>query len=417
MRNWGVTSDGVLGSGPFLRYWRADAVSGFGTYVTLFALQTLVVLTLHGSAADVGWLNAARWLPYLVFGLVVGAVVDGRRRLPLMVGTDLVQAVLLVTIPLMWWLDLLSLPVLMLIVIAYGTASVVNVAAAMSFLPRLVDAPHLQAAHARTDGADAVASTAGPALGGLLVSAVGAPLAVLLDSVTYVYSALTLRRIDLDEPAPRAGLTVRGLLRDVADGVRWAYRGSGLAALALSTHAWFVGHAVVGVLLAPYVLRTLDLSAFEFGVIGAAGGVGALLGAVVTTRVGRRLGTGRTIILCDLINALGVVVMVLAGQQMSRAAKLAVIVVGQGIYGLAMGMSNSHETSYRQLVTPDELQARTNTTLRSLNRAAVVVTAPIAGILADAWGIRPMLLVAAAIFALVAVGLCATSFRNVRAPV
>ena len=392
-------------------------MSGFGTYVTLFALQTLVVLTLHGSAADVGWLNAARWLPYLVFGLVVGALVDGRRRLPLMVGTDLVQAVLLVTIPVMWWLGLLSLPVLMLIVVAYGTASVVNVAAAMSFLPRLVDAPYLQAAHARTDGSDAVASTAGPALGGLVVSAVGAPLAVLLDSVTYVYSALTLRRIDVDEPAPRTGVTARGLLKDVADGVRWAYRGSGLAALALSTHAWFVGHAVVGVVLAPYVLRTLDLSAFEFGLIGAAGGVGALLGAVVTTRVGRRLGTGRTIILCDLLNALGVVVIVLAGQQTSRAATLAVIVVGQGIYGVAMGMSNSHETSYRQLVTPDELQARTNTTLRSLNRAAVVVTAPIAGILADAWGIRPMLVVAAAIFALVAAGLGATSFRNVRAPV
>ena len=85
-----MTGDEVFPSGPFLRYWRADAVSGFGTYVTLFALQTLVVLTLHGSATDIGWLNAARWLPYLVFGLVVGALVDGKRRLPLMVSTDLV---------------------------------------------------------------------------------------------------------------------------------------------------------------------------------------------------------------------------------------------------------------------------------------------------------------------------------------
>ncbi|MDQ3628000.1 MAG: hypothetical protein M3419_04175, partial [Actinomycetota bacterium] len=76
-------------SGSFLRYWRAAAVSGLGTYVTLFALQALVVLTLDGSATDVGWLNAARWLPFLVFGLVVGALVDGRRRLPLMVSTDL----------------------------------------------------------------------------------------------------------------------------------------------------------------------------------------------------------------------------------------------------------------------------------------------------------------------------------------
>ena len=369
----------------------ADAVSGFGTYVTLFALQALVVLTLHGSAADVGWLNAARWLPYLVFGLVVGAIVDGRRRLPLMVGTDLVQAVLLLAIPLMWWLDLLSLPALMLVVLAYGTASVVNVAAAMSLLPRLVEAQHLQPAHARIDGADAVATTAGPAVGGLLVGAVGAPLAVLVDSLTYVYSALTLRRIDLDEPPPRTGVTAKGLLREVVEGVRWVYRGSGLATLAFSTHAWFVGNAIMGVVLAPYVLGELDLTAFQFGIIGAAGGVGAVLGAAVTTRVGRRLGTGRTIIVCHLVTTLGVIAMVFAGQQMATAGTLAVLVVGQGLYGLAMGMSNSHEMSYRQLVTPDELQARTNTTLRSLNRAVIVVVAPIAGILADAWGIRTML--------------------------
>ncbi|MEU4293014.1 MFS transporter [Kribbella sp. NPDC026596] len=411
-----MSSSDVFISRAFLRYWRASAVSGLGTYVTLFALQALVILTLHGTAADVGWLNAARWLPYLVFGFVVGAIVDGRRRLPLMVGTDLVQAVVLLAIPLMWWLDLLSLPALMLVVIAYGTASVVNGAASMSLLPRLLEAKHLQPAHARIDGADAVASTGGPALGGLLVSAVGAPLAVLLDSLTYVYSALTLRRIDLDEPPPRTGVTVRGLMREIADGVRWAYHGSGLATLALATHAWFVGNAIVGVVLAPYALSTLDLTAFEFGIVGAAGGIGAVIGAAVTTWVGRRLGTGRTIIVSHFITTLAVIAMVLAGQKLPAVGTLAVLMVGQGLYGLAIGMSNSHEMSYRQLVTPDELQARTNTTLRSLNRAVIVVVAPIAGMLADAWGMRPTLLLAAVIFALVAAGLGATSFRDVRAP-
>jgi MFS family permease len=406
---------GGLSSSPFVPYWRAEAVSGFGTYVTLFTLQALVVLTLHGSAADVGWLNAVRWLPYLVFGLVVGALVDGRRRLPLMVGTDLVQAVLLLMIPLTWWLSVLSLPVLMLIVAAYGTAAVVNVAAAMSLMPRLVDPAYLQRAHARIDGADAVASTGGPALAGLIVSAVGAPLAVLVDSVTYLYSAMTLRRIDLDEPVSRTGVTARGLLSEVAEGVRWVYRGSGLSTLAFATHGWFVGHAVVGVVLAPYVLRTLDLTAFQFGIVGAAGGVGAVAGALVTTWVGRRLGTGRTIIACHLLNAIGVVVMVAAGPAATPAGTLLVLVAGMGVYGLAMGMSNSHEMSYRQLLTPDPLQARTNTTMRSLNRAVVVVVAPVAGVLADAWGVRPLLLTAALVFAVVAAGLSATSFRDARA--
>lgn len=412
----GVNPGVALGSGPFARYWRANAVSGLGTYVTLFALQALVVLTLDGSAADVGWLNAARWLPYLVVGLLVGAIVDGRRRLPLMVGTDLAQGALLLVVPLLWWLDVLSLPALIVLVIAYGTASVVNVAAATALLPRLVEARHLQPAHARVDGADAVASTAGPALGGVLVSAVGAPLAVLLDSLTYVYSALTLRRLRIDEPPSRTGVTAKGLLNDVVVGLRWAYRGSGLATLALATHAWFVGNAVVGVVLAPYVLSSLDLTAYQFGLVGAVGGVGAVVGAAVTTWVGRRLGTGRTIIACHLVTTAAVISMVAAGQELPRAATIAVMMLGTGLYGLAMGASNSHEMSYRQLVTPDELQARTNTTLRAFNRAVVVVVAPVAGLLADAWGIRPMLVLAAVIFALVAAGLAATSFRTVRAP-
>jgi len=301
-------------------------------------------------------------------------------------------------------------------VLAYGTASVVNVAAAMSLLPRLVEPQQLQPAHARIDGADAVSMTAGPALGGLVVTAVGAPLAVLVDSLTYVYSALTLRRLDLDEPPPRTGATAKGLLREVVDGVRWVYRGSGLSTLAFSTHAWFVGHAIIGVVLAPYVLRVLDLTAFQFGIFGAAGGVGAVLGATVTTWVGRRLGTGRTIAVCHVVTTLGVTAMVIAGQGMGKAGTVAVLVLGQGLYGLAMGMSNSHEMSYRQLVTPDELQARTKTTLRSLNRSVIVVVAPLAGILADAWGIRPTMVLAAVIFALVAAGLGATSFRDVRAP-
>ena len=145
----------------FWLYWQAGAVSGFGSYITLLALQTLVVLTLHGSAVQVGWLNAARWLPYLVAGVVVGALVDRHRRRPVMIATDLAQAVLLVTIPVLWWLHLLSLLALLGIVIVYGTASVISDAATMAYLPRLVEPRFLQRAHARTDGTDAVAMTAG----------------------------------------------------------------------------------------------------------------------------------------------------------------------------------------------------------------------------------------------------------------
>jgi MFS family permease len=403
-------------SRSFLLYWRANAVSAFGTYITLLALQTLVVLTLHGSATEVGWLNSVRWLPYLVVGVVVGALVDRHPRRPIMVITDLVQAVLLAAIPLLWWLHRLSFPALLAVVMAYGTASVINGAAAMSFVPRLVPREHLQRAHARDDGADAVAMSAGPALGGSLVSVFGAPLAVLVDAATYLYSAATLSRIDVVEPHPPVAATARSLVREIREGIRWIYHGSGLTTLAVATQGWFVGNAVVGVVLAPYALKVLGMTPFQFGLIGALGGIGALLGATVTTRVGLLLGTGRTIIACDAISTGGVLVMFAAGGSFPTWS-FALLAAGQGLYALAIGMSNSHEMSFRQLITPDEFQARTNTTLRSLNRAVMVVVAPLAGILADAWGIRAILLVAVVIFAVVSVGLALSPFRTVRAPV
>ncbi|WP_460459623.1 MFS transporter [Angustibacter peucedani] len=411
-----MSEDAGFPSRSFVLFWRASAVSASGTYITLFALQALVVLTLHGTATEVGWLNAARWLPFLVLGVVVGAVVDRHPRRPLLVATDLVQAVLLALVPLLWWLHLLSLPALLLVVLLGGVATVVNGAAEMAFMPRLVPRPHLQRAHARVDGADAAAMTAGPALGGVLVGALGAPLAVLVDAATYLFSALTLTRVDVAEPRPTADAAPRRLWPEIREGVRWIYRDSGLTALALSTHGWFVGNAVVGVVVTPYALLQLHLTPFQLGLTGAVGGLGAVVGAAVTTRVGRLLGTGRTIIACRAGDALAVVVMATAGSSSGPWGRVVLLALGTGIFGVGIGASNSHEMSYRQLVTPDSLQARTNTTMRSLNRAVMVVVAPVAGVVADAWGLRATLLTAALVFAVGAAGLALTPFRAARAP-
>jgi len=191
----------------FNRFWRGETVSAFGTYVTLLALQTLVVLTLDGTAQDVGWLSSARWLPYLLLGLVVGALVDRRRRRPVMITTDFLRAALLASIPAAWAMDVLSMPLLLAVVVCYGAASLVNDAASQSFMPRLVPRASLQRAHARIDGADAVAQTAGPALAGVLVKVVGAPLAVLVDAATYVFSAAAVLTLRIQEPAPSPAAT------------------------------------------------------------------------------------------------------------------------------------------------------------------------------------------------------------------
>jgi len=396
----------------FTRFWWGGAVSSFGTYVTLLVLQTLVLLNLRGTAQDVGWLNSARWLPYLLFGLVVGALVDRHRRRPVLVATDLVQAVLLISIPVTWTVGVLSLPLLLVIVTCYGTASLINGAASMSVIPRLVPTEHLQRAHSRIDGADAVAQTTGPALAGLLIKIIGAPLAVLVDAGTYLFSAVMIATVRLSESPSTSGASRTNLRREIIEGLKWVYRGSGLATLAVATHIWFAANAILGTVLAPFVLLTLALSPLQLGIITALGGVGGLLGATTSGAGGRRLGTGGAIITGHAASAVGIGVMVFAGLGNQGWVAVAVVGLGQAFHGFGIGFSNSHEMSYRQTRTPDELQARTNTTMRSFNRAVIVVVAPLAGLLAVHTGVRVALILAGTIFAATAVMLAASPFRS-----
>ena len=404
-------------SAEFGRFWWGEAVSGMGNAITLLALQTLVLVTLDGDATQVGWLNSARWLPYLLLGLVVGALVDRVRRRPVMIATDLLRAGLLGLIPLAWAFDVLSLALLLVIVTLFGAASLVNDAASLSFVPRLVPRGELQRAHARLDGAGAVAQTAGPAMAGALIRFLGAPLAVLVDAVTYLFSAVTVGSLrGVVEPAAtrRTQVGARGLVHDVVEGARWAYGASGLRRLAISTHVWFAGQAVLVVLVVPYGYLQLDLTPLQLGLVFAVAGVGAVIGAATSTTVGQRLGTGGAIICSYSVSAIGVVLMLGAASAPVGGAAAAVLASGQLFHGWAMGLSNSHEMSFRQSVTPDELQARTNTTLRSLNRAVIVVVSPVAGLLGDQVGYRETLAAAAVIFAVAALSLVLSPLRRMR---
>ena len=397
----------------FNRMWCAESVSTLGSNVTVLALSTIVVLTLDGTAQDVGWLNAARWLPYLLLGLIVGALVDRYRRRPLMVGADLARAALLVLIPIAWAAGFLSLVFILILVACFGVASLISDAAYMSFLPRIVPRSHLQPAHARIDTTDAVAQSAGPALGGLLVKLLGAPIAVLVDAATYLFSAALVLTIKVTEPEPDPGQTPN-IRREIKQGVRWVYWDSGLIALALTAHVWFVGNAFLGAVLAPYALSTLDLDPFQFGVAVALTGVGSVLGALSSSAGGKRLGTGGAIITAHLMTAIGVAVMALSGLGTHSWGACLVLAIGQAFFGFGLAFGSSHEESYRQAVTPDALRARTVTTMRSFNRAIFVVGAPLGGLLAVQTTNRFALACAASIFAIVVIAQLLSPIRTLR---
>ena len=399
----------------YLAFWSAYTVSGFGTYITTLALQVLVLQTLHGTAADVGLLNAARWLPYLLLGLIVGALVDRRRRKPILIGSDLARAVLLGAIPILYIAGWLNSAVLIVFVAFFGVFSLFGDAASQSFLPRVVPKRSLLAAHARTDQSDAVAQTSGPLVAGGLVTLAGAPLAVLVDAVSYLFSALAISRIHVDETRQEGAGQSRGLRSEIAEGLRWVYRHRVLGPMAIGSHGWFLFNSMLGTVYVSFALLDLHLSAVQFGITLAAAGIAALVGSSYSTRVGLRWGAGRTVILCDalMVVAWAVIAVVPTGHGPIWVV-IAILAVGQALYGLALGLSNANEMGYRQLVTPDRLQGRMNTTIRSANRAMIVIGAPLGGFLAVAIGYQPTLWVAIAGFVVVTIFLAASPFRYAR---
>lgn len=396
----------------FLAFWTAATVSSFGTYVTTLAVQVVVVVTLQEGATEVGLVNSARWLPYLLVGVLVGALVDRSRRRGLLVGADLGRAVLLTSIPVLAVTGQLSIGLLMMVMAGFGLLSLVHDAAAQSLVPRLVPPRLLTQANARLDQSDAVAQTSGPALAGALVSLLTAPAAVLVDAFSYLASGLLLLRVQVAEPASRPRWS-RGIAGEAAEGLRWIYGHRTLRPLALSSHMWFLSSAAAGAVLPAFALRTLGLSPFGFGLALAVGGVGGLLGALVATRLGIRYGAGRVVIGARATTALAWALIALSTDQWSGWLLFG---VGQFVLGLSMGAENANEMGYWQAVTPDRLQGRMNATRRSINRAMIVVAAPVGGVLGDAFGFRLVLGLAAFGFLLSAVGLGATGFGRVRMP-
>jgi MFS family permease len=399
----------------YLAFWSAYTVSGFGTYITTLALQVLVLDSLRGTATDVGLLNAARWLPYLFFGLLAGALVDRRPRKPVLVGTDLARGILLLAIPVLYAVGRLNLVVLIVFVAFFGVFSLFGDAASQSFLPRIVGRRDLLAAHARADQSDAVAQTSGPLVAGGLVTLLGAPFAVLADAVSYLFSALAISRVRVVEPREVSGSSLRGLRAEIAEGLRWVYRHRVLAPMAVGSHVWFLANSMLGTVFVSFVLLELRLSPFELGITLAAAGVAGLLGSSFSTRFGMRWGAGRAVIICNFLMSVGwaIIAVVPTGNGQNWFVIL-LLAAGQAVYGLALGLSNANEMGYRQAVTPDHLQGRMNTTIRSANRAMIVVGAPAGGLLAVSIGYQPTLWIGIAGFAAAALLLAASPFRSAR---
>jgi MFS family permease len=374
--------EGRLG-GVFARYWIAVAVSAFGTAITAVAMPVLVVQVLDASPVEVGIVNAAQILPYAVFGLVAGVVVDRTARRPLAMWASVGRAVTLAVIPVLWALHVLDIWSLAVLLFVFGSFSVFGFAATQSLLPAIVPSRLLLRANSRLDQADAAAQTAGPALGGALVGLLGAPLAIVVDAVTYLVDAIVLAFLRIREP--RRARNERRLSTEMREGLRWVYGHRTLRPLALSTHIWFFANAMALTAFALLALRTLGMSPTVYGLIFAVSGVAMFAGASIAPRMGRHCGEGRTIVVGRALYPVawsGVALAPAAG----GIASVVVIAVAFGLHGFAGGLENTNEMGYRQAVTPDAHLGRVNATMRSANRTVAAVGSLTAGALVTLTG-------------------------------
>src|SRR6478735_2666933 len=189
----------------FRRLWLGYSISAFGSEITVLALPLTAAVLLGASAFQMGLLTAAATLPNLVVGLLAGVWVDRLpRRRPLLITADLLAAGALLTVPLTWWLGVLTVPQLVAVELVVGCCRVVFRPAYQSHLPDVVHREQLTTASGHLRASDSVAMLAGPGLGGLLVQAVSAPVAVVVDAISFVVSAVCLRSVRTPERASAA---------------------------------------------------------------------------------------------------------------------------------------------------------------------------------------------------------------------
>jgi MFS family permease len=378
----------------FLRLWAGQSVSVVGDQIGALALPLVAVLVLDASATEMGLLTAMVWLPHLLFSLGAGLYVDRRaQRLPLMVAGDLLRAALLASVPLAYAFAALTMEHLLVVAFAVGATTVVFDVAWSTFFMHVVPREDVVEANAKLSASRSLSFVVGPPAAGGLVQLLGAPVAVLADALSFVLSALFLRRIRTEEPPlpPDTGESIR---RRLADGFRFLFGHPLLRAFlgCFATINFFnLGFHAIAVL---YLARGLDLSAGAIGVILGTAAIGGLVGTAVAPWLGRRLGMGPALMVGAVLFPLPLLLFPLAAGP--EPVVWAMLVVGEFLAGAGVMVLDIHGNSLIFLLTPEEMRPRQAATFRFVNYGVRPLGALGGGLLAAAIGLRPALLIAAA---------------------
>ncbi|MFI6442225.1 MFS transporter [Streptomyces sp. NPDC050759] len=402
-------TDGVLRHPDFRRLLSAVAVSQVGTQMSLVALPLVAAVQLRAPAAQVALLTAVETAGFLLIGLPAGAWVDRMRRLPLMVRADWVRLAALGSVPAAHLLGVLSMTQLYLVAFTAGLATVFFEVAHQSYVPRLLPRPRIAAGNGALESIRASAQIAGPGAGGVVTQALGAPVTVLLDALSYGVSALFLRAIRKPEPPPvrdRGG----SLSAEVREGVAFVLRQPLLRVIALSTTVANFFSALLLSVQSVFLTRDLGLSPSALGATLSAAAAGGLAGALCAGRVAALVGQARSIWLATAVTgpfALLWPLAVLGPPTLLFATGSAVVAFGAVVYNVA-------QVSFRQLLCRDELLGRMNATMRFLVWGSMPLGAGAGSVLAGAVGAHAAVWVCAAGMLVVPLPLVCSPLRSLR---
>ncbi|MER6490574.1 MFS transporter [Streptomyces griseorubiginosus] len=383
--------------GRFVRYWASSAVSQFGDRVSEVAVPLVAVTVLDASAGQVAVLTALAWAPNLL-ALVLGAWVDGRaRKRRLLVLMDLVRAVVLLSLPVAHIWGHITLGQLYAVVLLGGLAGVVAGCAWQPLFARIVPRSSYVAANSSFSAARSASFVAGPAVGGGLVQALSAPVAVLADALSFVVSALLLGRAPVDEPAPaaRSGTTGLALLRDAREGLLFVLRQPVLrAGLGCTTTINFFTFLAGTGMVVLFADRELRLSPGAIGLTLGIGATGSLLGALTAPWLSRRIGVGRCVAVGAVLFPAPFALAAVAGGPAWAGAVL--LGAAQFLVGLGVMWFDVPLNSLQTAVTPDALRSRVVGAYSTVNYGIRPLGAVVGGVLATTVGLRTTFVVVAA---------------------
>ena len=379
----------------FLKLWTAETVSQFGSQITGLAMPLTAILVLAATPLQLGILNAMDTLPFLLVGLPAGVWVDRLRRRPILILADLGRALLLVSIPIAFVLGALSMVQLYVVGLTVGMLTVFFDVAYQSYLPALIDRQRLVDGNAKLEISRSAAAVAGPPVGGALVGLLSAPIAILLDALSFLASAFFLFAIRKPEPTPEPNLDDAGervgMGRSIREGLAYVVSHRYLRNIAACTGTGNLFGAMGWSVLVLYAVDVLGLTPATIGLVFGVGSIGFLIGALLPDRVQRRVGLGPAIVGSALVAGAALFLVPLAPLE----APLPFLFAAQFLVGIGQVVYNVSQVSLRQAITPDAMLGRMNATMRFVVWGTMPVGALLGGALGGVIGLRETLLVAA----------------------